>query len=107
MFDRIVGGFAEGTGTVLLQLLMNFPLALLFSWAMFRIPRRRKHAFAALGISWILLGAIYVVFYYDSMGAEAFTTVGLFLVPFIISISALLVSDRLSRSRETQRDDQQ
>lgn len=99
MFDRIFGGFAESTGTVLLQLLMNFPLALLFSWAMFRIPRRRKHAFAALGISWVLLGAIYVVFYYDSMGAEAFTAVGLFLVPFIISISALLVLDRLSRLR--------
>ena len=96
MFDRIVGGFAEGIRFGGVQLLMTFPIALLISKVGFGIPRSLKQGLAAFGIAWVSLGAIYVAFYYDSHGP--WTAVGLFVVPWSVSMAALLFSGRLFQS---------
>lgn len=92
MFDRIVGGFAEGIGAGLVQLLIMFPIALLICKLCSPIPRRFKHALAAFIAALAALGGIYIVFHYNSLGPSTLTSI--LFVPFVVSIVALLATDR-------------
>ncbi len=97
MFDRIVGGFAEGLGNGIVSLIIAFPMALLIAKLGFSLPQKSKHGYIAFGIAWVAVACIYVVFHFHTQGPQSL--ISQFVIPWIISLLAIFITGWKFRSK--------
>jgi uncharacterized membrane protein len=102
MFDRIVGGLAEGLGNGLPSLVVMFLFVLLFTKTTFAIPRKMSHGAIAFLLAWIAVAINYVIFHFDTQGPTNLAVI--FGVPGLFSLIAIAVTAQILRGKRDQRE---
>lgn len=100
MFDRIVGGFAEGLGFGLPSLVVMFLFVLLLTKLGFGVPRKVSHGVIAFAFAWVAVAINYVVFHFDSKGSTNLAVI--FGVPALFSLIGIVVTSQFLSSKENQ-----